>query len=299
MHRKILLMLTILTLSIVGTAYATTITLSDGNSSAKIDTASQAGMYEWKVDGVNQLYQQWFWYRIGTTGQENSINSINFLAPVISGNGSNMTDIKYTASNFTLTLSYTLMGGLDGSGTADISKIIRINNTSGSSLDFHLFQYSNFYVGGTPNNIISFNPTASNTLTQSNPSGTAYSETVVTPSPSRWEISYFNDTRNKLNDLLPTTLTNTNTTSPASPGDVTWAFEWDKVLRPGQSLLISNDTGMVVPVQEPMTLILLCTGLAGTGLYGKLLRRKNKILKIRKPKWLFEYQSIFSWAKTS
>ncbi len=51
-------------------------TLTDNNSVAQINPNSQSGMFNWSVDGQNQLNQQWFWYRIGNT-PEQSIDTIS------------------------------------------------------------------------------------------------------------------------------------------------------------------------------------------------------------------------------
>ena len=57
------------------------VTLTDNNSVAQVNTSSQSGMSSWSVDGQNQLAQQWFWFRVGATGPEASINTIS--APTI------------------------------------------------------------------------------------------------------------------------------------------------------------------------------------------------------------------------
>ena len=51
-------------------AQASTYSLCNGNSSVTIDATSQYGMSDWTVDGIPQLYRQWFWYRKGSTGGE-------------------------------------------------------------------------------------------------------------------------------------------------------------------------------------------------------------------------------------
>ncbi len=57
-------------------AYVQTITLADGNSSALVDVGSTAGMYNWTVDGVNQLAQQWFWYRTDSVSGESALSTL-------------------------------------------------------------------------------------------------------------------------------------------------------------------------------------------------------------------------------
>jgi len=54
---------------------STVVALEDKNSTAQIaldpnlgDPNAVAGQFSWVVDGVEQIYQQWFWYRIGDVG---------------------------------------------------------------------------------------------------------------------------------------------------------------------------------------------------------------------------------------
>ena len=56
------------------------IEIDDGNSSAQIETGNVGlGNFDWRVDGLSHLCQQWFWYRVGDTGGETSIDSLNEL----------------------------------------------------------------------------------------------------------------------------------------------------------------------------------------------------------------------------
>ena len=49
----------------MGKAEANIWILTDSNSSVSIDDGSQAGVYNWTVDGHNNLFQMQFWYRVG------------------------------------------------------------------------------------------------------------------------------------------------------------------------------------------------------------------------------------------
>ena len=51
-------------------------TLSDGNSSFRVDASRQRGAFDWDVDGQDQLNQQWFWYRVGDSGPEASLDTL-------------------------------------------------------------------------------------------------------------------------------------------------------------------------------------------------------------------------------
>src|SRR5690349_15691734 len=66
--------------TLIGTASlgeAAPVTLSDQNTLVEIDPNSQAGQYTWRVDGTDNLFQRWFWYRIGNFGPEQSIDTIS------------------------------------------------------------------------------------------------------------------------------------------------------------------------------------------------------------------------------
>ena len=66
-------------LAVAGTIPAfAQVALTDANSSANIDPFSTAGvdfrgMNNWTVDGVNHMFQQWFWFRVGEGGPESRV----------------------------------------------------------------------------------------------------------------------------------------------------------------------------------------------------------------------------------
>ena len=60
--------------------HADDIILQDANSQIDITPTSQAGMHAWIVDGTSYDAQQWFWYRIGTTGGESSIDTLGLAS---------------------------------------------------------------------------------------------------------------------------------------------------------------------------------------------------------------------------
>src|ERR1043165_7924762 len=93
-------------------------TLTDGNSSASVNPSSQAGMFNWTVDGVTQLAQQWFWYRIGTSSPESSVNTIS--ADQTTQPDSTHLTTRYINSQISVRIDYTLAGGALGDGTSTI-----------------------------------------------------------------------------------------------------------------------------------------------------------------------------------
>ena len=133
-------------------------------------------------------------------------------------------------------------------------------------LDFHFFQYADFDLA--PADTVLF--TNANTVQQSG--GTArLTETVATPAPSHHEGAFFPLTLNKLNDALPTTLSDTPTIGvPIGTGDMTWAYEWDVAIPSFGTFQISKDKNLsATPVPEPTAAVLLAVSAALLTLRGK------------------------------
>ena len=243
-------------------AFASTISLSDGNSEVAIDPYSQAGVSNWTVDNVDQLYQQWFWYRIGSSGPESSIDTLG--TPTITQYSADYATVTYAGSNgVTIKVGYTLSGGGPGSGTSDLAENIKITNTSQSAQTVHFFEYSNFVLLGsdTPNgDYVQFQNNSSVNQWKAG-SSESLSETVISPVPNHREAASYPTTLNELNGISGYQLSDLNSNSPSTvlgPGDMTWAYEWDTTMLPGGTFLISKDKQLsgVTPapsVPEPST----------------------------------------------
>lgn len=236
-------------LCVASPASATIITLSDQNSVANIDTSSQAGVYNWLVDGTDYMFQQWFWYRIGS-GTAQSIDTIS-NSPTINQLDSGIVQLTYQNAEVQVDITYALLGGSVGSGIADIAETIRIRNASAGSYDFHFFQYSDFDLGPayTQDRVAMLND---NTVRQWN-AAAGISETVATPAPNAHELNYYANTLISLNTAPGYNL---NGSSAAGPGDVTWAFQWDKTMAAGGSFIISKDK-QINATPEPGSMLLM------------------------------------------
>jgi hypothetical protein len=232
-------------------------TLTDNNSSADFDTATPSNNYNWFIDGTDLLAQQAFWFRVGNAGPQQSVHTLPIVAQVATDTDlSGFPDhlfVRYNGAGFRIDTHYQLNGGSPGSGRSDMGEQIGITNLGSSPLDFHFFQYADFDLSAADSALF----TNANAVDQTG-AGVRLSETVVTPVPSHREIQFFPVTLNKLNDGLPTTLIDN---AGLGVGDVTWAFQWDVVIPPSGTFLISKDKNLA-PIPEPATLLLLVSALA-------------------------------------
>jgi hypothetical protein len=241
------------------------LTLTHGNSAFTVTETYDWG--QWEVDGVQQLYQQGFWW--GDATQEyrlgNSFTGQTLLAP-------NSGRFFYQTPGFYAELTYTLYGGAPGSGMSDVAESIYILNNSGSSIDLRFFQYSDFDLGGTIADDTVWFPNA-NTVRQTDGGGSLMlSETVVTPAADRWEGALYSYTRGMLDDNAVYNLSNTPAIGGGSVyGDATWAYQWNRTLGDGATFLASKDKRLE-PIPEPATALLIGVGLLGV----EVLRRRRR-----------------------
>jgi hypothetical protein len=255
-------------------------TLSSGNSSVGIDVGSQTGIYNWTVDGQNQLNQQWFWYRTASSGPAASVDTIG--APAVTWlNNYNILQTTYANSQFSITVLYSLVGGSPGSGTSDLTEQISIRNLVNNPLTFDFFQYADFNLGGTPNNDtgeLDKNGKKYGGVTQYNSPGCRVSEDVdaaVSQSANFGQIGIGSGAASTILNLLKkpgfTHLNDQNNTPPGG-GNVNWGLEWDANIASGGTLIISKDiniAGVVpaVPVPESAPWGFVLIGLLSLGLY--------------------------------
>jgi hypothetical protein len=254
------------------------IILTDGNSTAAVDPTSQAGMFHWDVQGLNQLQQQWFWVGIGN-GPLQSIDTLS--APAITSSGPNNLTTTYTLPALvSISVDYTLTGGAvvpaGEFANADMGEAITLKNLSGSTLPLHFYEYSYFNLNGKSSDTVQL---GTNLLGKYDDAyqtdGTAaLTETVVTPGANEGEVGPVGLTLSKLNSGGPVTLGPPFGAGPIGPGAVTWAFQWDFSIAPGASPIISKDKSLsVMIVPEPAS---LC-GLVVAGSVCVLRRRKRLV----------------------
>ncbi|MAE61600.1 MAG: hypothetical protein CMJ49_09615 [Planctomycetaceae bacterium] len=229
---------------------STVVSLSDNNSTALIDLSPNqgppdpnalGGQYSWVVDDIEHVYQQWFWYRIGSTGPEAPLDDLGLADHRVldrDGEAGNEKVIAlYTDEDIEVVLSFVLSGGATGSRSSDILEVIEITNQTTSAIDMSFFQYVDFDLGGTSNDA-SVEIQGGNTAIHED-FNLRVAETAVVPVPSHYEAGFAAPILGALTDADADTLA--DNAGPVGPGDLAWAFQWDLHINPGQTHVIAKN----------------------------------------------------------
>jgi hypothetical protein len=229
-------------------AKSAVVALSDDNSIVafdpdKSDNPANNGLILWTVDDVNQLFQNKFWYRVGSQSRENSLNTLNLIRLEQSQPADKQLSVAYVGSGFEVALDLTLDGGALGSGSSSLFENIRIKNTGSEQLDFHLFNYTDFDLNesGQQDTI----KIGSNKAQQSDTF--TWATEVIDPVASYYQVSPFANILEALEDDAPTTL---NNFSGPLTGENSYAFQWDFKVESEKSFSIKNYKS-IKPVPEP------------------------------------------------
>ncbi len=263
--------------------HATPVTLTSGNSTATIDPTSQNGMSDWTVDGVDYLAQQWFWIASPQGDPQVSIDQVSAPDPTATGflNGStNEFLTRYGSSDtYWVDITYQLMGGVDGSGQAQIHETIEFTNNSQSPLSFYFYQFSDFELDPINGDAVTI---AAGTATQTG-GGVQMAESVSTTIPGTFfsQAGIGSSTLDALNSSpAPLFLLGPNSAGPGE--DVTWAFQWAFILGDVGSQFSITKTKTIDapssptnPIPEPSTVVLFGSGLFLVGISRQLFRKNT------------------------
>ena len=255
---------------LTGSAWSQTETLTDGNSSVTLNlTGSASGMNSWTVDGQNQLGDQWFYYRPGSSGTAASMGALTLSS--FSQPAPGLLTTLYTSSQFSLQVVYSLVGGGTGSGTSALSQQIKIQNLTSAPLAFNFFQYANFQLGGpsTLNNQMAQLETGcmglynEASITSGNSATPGYVDIAINPGANNGEAGLAPDS---LNNITGVNGYNLNNVTDAGIGDTAFALEWTNTIAAKGTMIISEGLDIsgvtnVSNVPEPSTWSLAALGL--------------------------------------
>lgn len=244
--------ITLLGTSAVKTASASNVQLIDQNSSITINPTSSAGLENWTVDGVNQVNQEWFWYNVGNSGGQSSIDTLGLTNTALydtTGDGDNDTAVLTYGSSggLQVIVTYSLSGGKSGSHDSDLGETISFSNGGSTQNTYHLFEYSNFNLNdSTSGQTVTLS--GGNTAVDTGTSTTA--QAIVAPMPGQYDANDFPNLLDTI-DSSSSTITALPDAATSTAGDGEMAFEWDLVLKPGASYVESTDQQITPSIPEP------------------------------------------------
>ena len=209
----------------------------------------------------DQLYQNWWWYRVnGVNSREYALSGLT--SKVVSGN--RMTLNYREPEGFDVELRYTITNRPEGAlvtGTAFVTSV------SSSPLDFDFFNYMDFDIGGASNDQavrISDNPAFRMKIFDT---GSNVSAEYRAIDGIAYQVGNFASVRSLLTNTNVDNLNNTGL--PYGPGDFTAANQWKFTLYEGEQIAIQTSY-LLNPVPEPATMAVLGLGTLA------LLRRRKK-----------------------
>jgi hypothetical protein len=255
--------------------WGSAIELSDLNTTIQVDSQSDAGLGSWTVNGVNQLNREWFWFRVGDASPTNPEQSIDTLPCTVKATDANFNPGLDTLNQqfvqngqFSVLLTYTLIGGELGTSNSDLILSIKIVNTSAQSLNFHFFQLADFSLGGSAGqDTVQAGKNLSglyNEVLQQN--GNWSADAAISPGANLVQVDSHPNVYGLLTNSQGDDLN--GALGPVGPGNVQWGLQWNATLAPTTgNLIISEDQNLVVP--EPATVTLLVIGALG------LLRKRR------------------------
>ena len=126
--------------------------LMNNNSTISLSPSDPTGPGAWTVDGVNQLGEEWLWFRIGNSAGQTNLASLpetsSMLLDTTGGTENNFARFTYgSPTALQVVLTYILAGGQTGSGASDLSESLDISNDGTTTQTYHFFEYTNFNLG--------------------------------------------------------------------------------------------------------------------------------------------------------
>jgi hypothetical protein len=250
--RRICAMMLCILIGSSGVALSVPITVSNGNTTIAVNPQSAFGLFSWDVSGVNQMFEEWFWFRQGSATFETSLHNLTLLRADSVGS---QIHLAYDGHLFRVDVLYELRGGPIGNGVSRIDEMIILTNTSDAILPLVWFAETDLDLNGTGMGDFAIGGIPSVTQTE----GSTLVAVRGVPPPDRFQIAPFPLLFRSLTDNSVTNLDNTG--SPFGPGDVSFAFQWNLTIPIAESVTLTLNKQLVVP--EPGTHLLFAAALLG------------------------------------
>jgi hypothetical protein len=236
-------------------------------------TAGNGYVPSWKVNGVEMLSQQVFYFSVGNNLPASSIDTMPLsLVGTNLGGGIFGT---YAANGISIKPTFTLSSGVNGDGSIyfTLAENIVVKNTSTTNQTINFFQYSRFSLGN-PSGNQTVNMTGSGTqffVTQQTDGGTypALQDSYQVNSLTATTIRQATTGGALFGPFIGTTPLD-NSTFYVSGTGADYAFETSATLAKNQSFQISEFQTIIVP--EPSSVTLALSGMLAL----VLLRRHQR-----------------------
>ena len=220
-------------------------------SGISADTGNPFGVTNWPIvinsrgGTYDPMFKQWFWYRVGSTGQQASLSTL----PVVASYSLDYTSVTttYTGPGFIATVTFTVPNKPVPAYSSTFVKTIKIQNTTGAELDYHLFSYSDMDISATTDAVQIIDGSRA---VQTDLLGKTLVQTS-TLKPSHYDLDFGGATlMNSLqNGLLP--LEMSDTSGPFDEmGDMQFGFQYDLKI-PANGFVSLSITDKIFPT-EPL-----------------------------------------------
>ncbi|WP_083887132.1 PEP-CTERM sorting domain-containing protein [Nodosilinea nodulosa] len=224
------------------------IELSDGNSVYRADLLRFSEDQSWLVDGVETLFTDLYFLNLGGSAalREQRLEDLQPIAFSQPTSNSLSASFSTFGANLNFSINSVLLGGIPGSYRAARHETVTLTNTGTDWLDVSLFKYIDYdlqFDGVLNNNSAFF---ADNTLTQTDATG-ALATLTADQTPTAVQISPYGLLLAQLYNSPATGLQ--NNPGPLVDGDATAAFQFDRTLAPGESVMFK----FVMEVQRQAT----------------------------------------------
>jgi hypothetical protein len=209
---------------------APVITLQNGNATASIDpiTGEITGV---SVADISEVQQQSIFYRVGTTGPALPLSTLKETTIFPSGEspeGGPPYDnvfMNYTGPGFTVSVSYSLIGGSSPVSASQLTNEVFFTGTSQTPIALSAFQYDHFVLSNSFPDSVSV---ADGQVTQTQTTGIRSAVASVAPLSAEYQVGPSPDV---LDTLAGAHFTQLNSElNSAGPGDVEFALESDTLL---------------------------------------------------------------------